>query len=57
MKLFSTFFALSQAKNYDGYAQLKLENISKLKLGLVERILAQLECLNMFENYFECSNQ
>ena len=56
MKLLSTFFVLSQAKNYDGYAQLKLENISKLKLGLVERILAQLECLNMFESYFECSN-
>ena len=56
MKLLSTFFALSHAKNYDGYAQLKLENISKLKLGLVERILAQLKCLNMFERYFECSN-
>ena len=35
----------SQAKNYDGYAQLKLENISKVKLSLVERIFAQLECL------------
>ena len=36
---------ISQATKYDGYAQLKLENISKLKLSLVERILAQLECL------------
>ena len=36
---------ISQAKSYDGFAQIKLENIPKLKLGLVERILAQLECL------------